>query len=61
MNRLNPGRYYVGGRIFHNESGNEMAMQVVRVLDFVVFGTGGGSGAVELVENIGITPTGDGS
>lgn len=59
VNRLNPGRYYVGGRIFHNESGNEMAMQVVRVLDFVVFGVGGGSGAVELVENVGIRLNGD--
>jgi ABC-type polysaccharide/polyol phosphate transport system ATPase subunit len=49
-NRLNPGRYYVGGQIFHNESPNEMAMQVVRVLDFVVFGTRSGGGAVELVE-----------
>ncbi len=53
-NRLNPGRYYVGGRIFHNENANEMAMQVVRVLDFVVFGTQGGAGAVELVEEIDI-------
>ncbi|MGK2955043.1 MAG: ABC transporter ATP-binding protein [Solirubrobacterales bacterium] len=54
VNRLNPGRYYVGGRIFHNETSNEMAMQVVRVLDFVVFGTEGGSGAVKLVEEVGI-------
>lgn len=54
VNRLNPGRYHVGGRIFHDESENEMAMQVVRVLDFVVFGSGGGSGAVELVSEVGI-------
>jgi ABC-2 type transport system ATP-binding protein len=59
VNRLNPGRYYVGGRIFHNESSNEMAMQVVRVLDFVVFGTENSSGAVRLVKDVGIKMTGD--
>ncbi|MBK5232550.1 MAG: ABC transporter ATP-binding protein [Thermoleophilia bacterium] len=59
VNRLNPGRYYVGGRIFHNENNNEMAMQVVRVLDFVVFGTENSSGAVRLVKEVGIKMTGD--
>ncbi len=58
-NRLSPGRYYVGGRIFHNESSNEMAMQVIRVLDFVVFGTDDSSGAVRLVEGVGIRMNGD--
>jgi len=59
VNRLNPGRYYVGGRIFHNETKNEMAMQVVRVLDFVVFGTESASGAVRLVKDVGIRMNGD--
>jgi len=54
VNRLNPGRFYVGGRIFHNESPTEMAMQVVRVLDFVVFGSDQGAGAVELVSEVDI-------
>lgn len=54
-NRLTPGRYYIGGRIFHDDNREgRMAMQVVRVLDFVVFGTDQGSGAVELVTEIGV-------
>ena len=58
-NRLNPGRYYVGGRLFPNEHNNEMAMQVIRVLDFVVFGTDNSSGVVRLVEGVGIQMNGD--
>ena len=53
-NILKPGRFHVGGRVFHNENRNETAMQVVRVLDFVVFGTDGGSGAVDMVDNVQI-------
>lgn len=60
-NRLNPGRYYIGGRIHHQERENKMAMQVVRVLDFVLFGTEQGNGAVELVSEVGIRMEEDGT
>lgn len=54
-NRLNPGHYFVSGRAFRNDNVSDMGMQVLRVLDFVVFGTDQGPGAVSLAESVEVS------
>ncbi len=58
QNLLRPGRYYLHGRIYRNEEMTDIAMQVMRTLDFVVFGTEAFPGAVSLVENVEVSRPG---
>jgi ABC-type polysaccharide/polyol phosphate transport system ATPase subunit len=45
-NPLLPGRYFVNGWISRNRTQGDLALHVVRVLDFVVYGTRPGPGTV---------------
>ncbi len=45
-NRLSPGRYYVSSMISRNRSVGDLALHVLRLLDFVVYGTQPGPGPV---------------
>lgn len=54
-NILRPGRYFLSARGFRDDSLNDMRMQVLRAIDWVVFGTGIDSGAVDLVDEVDVT------
>ncbi len=45
-NRLLPGRYHVSAMISRNRSQGDLALHIVRLLDFVVYGTEPGPGSV---------------
>ena len=45
-NPLLPGRYFVSCLISRNRSGGDLALHVLRLLDFVVYGTNPGPGTV---------------
>jgi ABC-type polysaccharide/polyol phosphate transport system ATPase subunit len=47
-NRLLPGRYYVSSIISRNRSRGDLALHVLRLLDFVVYGTKPGPGSVSV-------------
>jgi hypothetical protein len=47
-NRLMPGRYSVTALISRNRSFGDLALHVLRVIDFVVYGTEPGPGAVSV-------------
>jgi hypothetical protein len=47
-NRLMPGRYSVTAMISRNRSFGDLALHVLRVIDFVVYGTEPGPGAVSV-------------
>jgi energy-coupling factor transporter ATP-binding protein EcfA2 len=47
-NRLLPGRYRVSAMISRNRSHGDLALHVVRLLDFVVYGTRPGPGTVSV-------------
>jgi ABC-2 type transport system ATP-binding protein len=47
-NRLLPGSYYVNCWIARDHNRNDIALHVVRLLDFVVYGTRPGPGAVSI-------------
>jgi ABC-type polysaccharide/polyol phosphate transport system ATPase subunit len=47
-NRLMPGRYYVSSMISRNRSQGDLALHVLRLLDFVVYGTHPGPGPVSV-------------
>ncbi len=47
-NRLMPGRYYVSSMISRNRSQGDLALHVLRLLDFVVYGTRPGPGPVSV-------------
>lgn len=55
QNLLRPGRYFLHGRAYRNDGTKDMCMQVMRALDFVVFGTVLTYGAVSLVEAVDAT------
>ncbi|MBK8293933.1 MAG: ABC transporter ATP-binding protein [Solirubrobacterales bacterium] len=59
-NLLQPGHYYVSARGFRNENINEMNMQMLRVIDFVVFGTETGPGVVSLTGEVEVSRPGAG-
>ena len=47
-NRLVPGRYYVSALISRNRTQGDLALHVLRLLDFIVYGTKPGPGAVSV-------------
>jgi hypothetical protein len=47
-NPLLPGRYFVSSMISRNRSGGDLALHVLRLLDFVVYGTQPGPGSVSV-------------
>jgi len=47
-NRLLPGRYFVNCWISRNRNQGDLALHVVRLLDFVVYGTRSGPGSVSV-------------
>jgi energy-coupling factor transporter ATP-binding protein EcfA2 len=51
-NRLLPGRYYISAMISRNRSQGDLALHVVRLLDFVVYGTRPGPGTVSLEADV---------
>ena len=57
-NILKPGRYFLSAQGFRDDSTNDMRMQVLRVLDWVIFGTGTGSGVVSLVDEVEVVRKG---
>ena len=54
-NILKPGRYFLSARGFRDDSLNDMRMQVLRAIDWVIFGTGVDPGAVTLVDEVEVT------
>jgi hypothetical protein len=51
-NRLNPGRYYVSALISRNRSVGDLALHVLRLLDFVVYGTQPAPGPVTIETDV---------
>jgi ABC-2 type transport system ATP-binding protein len=51
-NRLMPGRYYVSSMISRNRSQGDLALHVLRLLDFVVYGTRPGPGPVSVESDL---------
>jgi hypothetical protein len=51
-NPLLPGRYFVNCWISRNRTQGDLALHVVRLLDFVVFGTRPGPGSVSVNADI---------
>jgi ABC-type polysaccharide/polyol phosphate transport system ATPase subunit len=54
-NRLNPGRYSVRAMISRNRSFGDLALHVLRLIDFVVYGTEPGAGSVTVDTDIEAT------
>ena len=54
-NILKPGRYFLSARGFRDDALKDMRMQVLRAIDWVIFGTGIDSGAVSLVDEVEVT------
>jgi ABC-type polysaccharide/polyol phosphate transport system ATPase subunit len=51
-NRLLPGRYHVRAIISRNRSQGDLALHLVRLLDFMVYGTGQAAGSVTVDVNV---------
>jgi hypothetical protein len=47
-NRLLPGRYYVNAMISRNRALGDLALHVLRLIDFVVYGTEPGAGSISV-------------
>jgi ABC-type polysaccharide/polyol phosphate transport system ATPase subunit len=54
-NPLLPGRYFVSAMISRNHHRGDLALHVLRLLDFVVYGTQPGAGAVSVKADIAVT------
>jgi hypothetical protein len=54
-NPLLPGRYHVMALIMRNNTLGDLALQPLRLLDFVVFGTQSAPGAVSVDADIEVT------
>jgi ABC-2 type transport system ATP-binding protein len=54
-NRLLPGRYFAHCYIARNRTQGDYALHLVRLLDFVVYGTEGGPGAVSVHADVEMT------
>ena len=54
-NRLLPGRYHVSSMISRNRSQGDLALHVVRLLDFIVYGTQPGPGSVSVQADVKAT------
>ena len=55
QNPLLPGRYYVSSIISRNRSIGDLALHLLRVLDFVVYGTSPGAGSVSVETDLQAT------
>ena len=53
-NPLVPGRYFVSCWISRNRTQGDLALHVIRPLDFVVFGTRPGPGSVSVREDVDV-------
>jgi ABC-2 type transport system ATP-binding protein len=53
-NPLLPGRYYVRSIVSRNRAGGDLALQPLRILDFVVYGTKPGVGTVSVESAVGV-------
>lgn len=51
-NPLLPGRYFVSAMISRNHHHGDLALHVLRLIDFVVYGTEPGAGAISVKEDI---------
>jgi hypothetical protein len=51
-NRLLPGRYLVSAMVSRNRSEGDIALHMMRLLDFVVYGTQSGPGSVSLEADV---------
>ena len=49
-----PGRYFVSCWISRNRAQGDLALHVIRPLDFVVFGTRPGPGSVSVREDVDV-------
>jgi ABC-type polysaccharide/polyol phosphate transport system ATPase subunit len=54
-NRLLPGRYYVSAMISRNRSHGDLALHVLRLIDFYVYGTRPGPGSVSVEAEVEAT------
>ena len=54
-NRLLPGRYHVSSMISRNRSQGDLALHVLRLVDFVVYGTHPGPGSVSVQADVTAT------
>jgi ABC-2 type transport system ATP-binding protein len=54
-NRLLPGRYFIHGWVARNRTQGDMALHMVRLLDFVVYGTRTGAGHVVVDADVDVT------
>lgn len=55
-NLLTPGRYYVSCRVSRNHNVGDIALQILGILDFVVFGTAEGLGLVSASAEVEVVP-----
>lgn len=53
-NRLLPGTYYVSSWILRNRTAGDLALHNLRLLEFVVYGTGMGPGSVQLHDDVSV-------
>jgi ABC-type polysaccharide/polyol phosphate transport system ATPase subunit len=53
-NRLLPGRYYVQTIVSRNRNQQDLALHLLRLLDFVVYGTTGGPGSVSVQTELAV-------
>jgi ABC-2 type transport system ATP-binding protein len=51
-NPLVPGRYYVSSMLSRNRSGGDLALHVLRLLDFVVYGTNHAPGTITVEADV---------
>jgi ABC-type polysaccharide/polyol phosphate transport system ATPase subunit len=51
-NRLLPGRYHISAMVSRNRHAGDLALHVVRLLDFVVYGTQPGPGSVAIEADV---------
>jgi ABC-2 type transport system ATP-binding protein len=55
-NRLTPGRYFLDSWIARNRNPGDVALQLIRALDFVVYGPAGTAGIVSVRNEVEIGP-----
>jgi ABC-type polysaccharide/polyol phosphate transport system ATPase subunit len=51
-NRLLPGRYHISQWVIRNRTAGDLALHSFNLLDFIVYGTGGGTGHVKLDDDV---------
>jgi hypothetical protein len=54
-NRLLPGKYFVSAWISRNRTQGDLALHIMRLLDFVVYGTRPGPGSVSVEADVEAT------